>query len=66
MIAIGEHAIKSLPPYSPELSPIEETFSKIKQFKARTLDDILTVLKKAFSIITGNDTKGYFEHAAEC
>ncbi len=58
-----------LPPYSPELNPIEEAFSKIKHYikkqKARTLDEILNVLKKAFSSITGNDAKGYFEHAAE-
>lgn len=58
-----------IPPYSPELNPIEEAFSKIKQYikkqKARTLDEILNVLKKAFSIITAGDAKGYFEHAAE-
>lgn len=58
-----------IPPYSPELNPIEEAFSKIKQYikkqKARTLDEILTVLKKAFSIVTAVDAKGYFEHAAE-
>lgn len=58
-----------IPSYSPELNPIEEAFSKIKQYikkqKARTLDEILNVLKKAFSIITMEDIKGYFEHAAE-
>lgn len=58
-----------IPSYSPELNPIEEAFSKIKQFikkqKARTLDEILTVLKKAFSIITVDDAEGYFDHAAE-
>jgi transposase len=58
-----------LPSYSPELNPIEEAFSKIKQFikkqKARTIDELLKVLKKAFEIITINDVKGYFDHAAE-
>jgi transposase len=58
-----------LPAYSPELNPIEEAFSKIKQYikkqKARTVDGLLNVLKKAFDIITINDVKGYFNHAAE-
>lgn len=58
-----------IPPYSPELNPIEEAFSKINQYikkqKARTLDDMLNILKKVFSIITINDAKGYFNHAAE-
>ena len=58
-----------LPAYSPELNPIEEAFSKIKQYikkqKARTIDVLLNVLKKAFEIITINDVKGYFDHAAE-
>ena len=50
-----------LPAYSPELNPIEEAFSKIKQYikkqKARTVDELLKVLKKAFDIITINDVK---------
>jgi transposase len=58
-----------LPAYSPDLNPIEEAFSKIKQFikkqKARTVFDLLKILKKAFEIITKNDAKGYFNHAAE-
>lgn len=58
-----------LPPYSPMLNPIEEAFSKIKQYikkqKARTINDLMPVLKNAFEIITGNDANGYFNHAAE-
>lgn len=58
-----------IPSYSPELNPIEEEFYGIKLFiqkqKARTLEEILTVLEKAFSIITAADAKGYFEHATE-
>lgn len=58
-----------LPAYSPELNPIEEAFSKIKQYikkqKARTLDKLFQVLERAFEIITINDVKGYFSHAAE-
>lgn len=58
-----------IPSYSPELNPIEEAFSKMKQYirkqKARVLDNLLEVLKKAFDLITVNDAKGYFEHANE-
>jgi transposase len=58
-----------LPAYSPELNPIEEAFSKIKQYikkqKARTKDALLGVLKKAFKIITNRDANGYFNHSAE-
>ena len=58
-----------LPPYSPELNPIEETFSKIKQYikkqKARTINILLDVIKEALNIITLNDIRGYFNHAAK-
>jgi len=58
-----------LPPYSPELNPIEEAFSKIKQYikkqKARTVDKLLNVIKEALNTITRNDVNGYFNHAAE-
>lgn len=58
-----------LPAYSPELNPIEEAFSKIKQYikkqKARTINELLKVLKNAFEIITNNEAKGYFSHASE-
>jgi len=58
-----------LPPYSPELNPIEEAFSKIKQFikkqKARTIDNLLKAIENAFSIISVHDAHGYFNHAAQ-
>jgi len=58
-----------LPPYSPDLNPIEEAFSKFKQYikkqKARTVDALLNVIKDALNTITRNDAIGYFNHAAE-
>jgi transposase len=58
-----------LPPYSPDLNPIEEAFSKIKQYikkqKARTVYNLLNVINVALNIITPNDANGYFNHAAE-
>ena len=58
-----------LPPYSPELNPIEEAFSKVKYYikkhKPRTLDRLLATINKAFETITANDICGYFNHAAQ-
>jgi transposase len=58
-----------LPPYSPDLNPIEEAFSKIKQYikkqKARTKSMLLNVINNAINTITRNDAMGYFNHAAE-
>lgn len=56
-----------LPPYSPELNPIEESFSKIKQYikkqKARNCADLITAIKDGFNTITEKDAAGYFRHA---
>lgn len=58
-----------LPAYSPELNPIEEAFSKIKNYikkqKAWTVDKLKYVIKDAFNIITENDAYGYFNHALQ-
>jgi transposase len=63
--------IEYLPPYSPDLNPIEEAFSKIKHwirrhrdFYSKTTDDgILYDMYEVLDIITPNDTEGYFMHA---
>ncbi|KAF8799507.1 hypothetical protein BYT27DRAFT_7028157, partial [Phlegmacium glaucopus] len=60
-----------LPPYSPDLNPIEEAFSKIKAFIRRNCDIFLASLHgtimfdmlKAMAIITAEDAHGYFIHA---
>jgi transposase len=58
-----------IPTYSPELNPIEEAFSKIKQYikkkKARTVNILLNVIEDALKTITQNDVIGYFNHAAQ-
>jgi len=57
------------PAYSPELNPLEEAFSKVKQYikkqKARTVNNLLNVIEAALNIITKNDVIGYFNHAAQ-
>ena len=56
-----------LPPYSPDLNPIEEAFSKIKgmlcQAGARTKDALVGALGEALSAISAQDARGYYEHA---
>jgi transposase len=53
-----------LPPYSPDLNPIEKMWSKIKAFlrkaKARTWDALLAAIKAALKEITGSDARNWF------
>lgn len=55
-----------LPPYSPDLNPIELAWSKVKTllrcFKARTFPDLLAALKQALLAITPHDIQGWFTH----
>jgi transposase len=55
-----------LPPYSPDLSPIEEAFSKLKnalrKVGARTHEALLGALAEALSSITPADAAGWFVH----
>ena len=56
-----------LPPYSPDLNPIEEAFAKIKDMLrragARTKDALVEMLGEALSAVSARDALGYFEHA---
>lgn len=53
-----------LPPYSPDLNPIEKCWSKIKTYlravKARTYEALLEGLKQALLTVTPEDAKGWF------
>ncbi len=55
-----------LPAYSPDLSPIEEAFSKVKNFLrsigARTREELYKAIEDAIQTITTNDIKGWFHH----
>ena len=55
-----------LPPYSPDLNPIEETFSKIKSIlrkaEARTREALLEALGAAISAVTARDAHSFYEH----
>jgi transposase len=55
-----------LPAYSPDLSPIEEAFSKLKAFlrrvKARTKEDLYEAISRVIDLITPHDAQGWFSH----
>jgi transposase len=55
-----------LPSYSPDFSPIEEAFSKLKALlrreKARTKEALLEAIGRALDAITPEDVKGWFGH----
>lgn len=55
-----------LPPYSPDLNPIEEAFSKIKALlrkaAARTREALIEALGVAISAVSPTDAIGFFEH----
>jgi transposase len=59
--------IEFLPPYSPDLNPIEEAWSKMKSFlrvaKARAADALVAALDDALSAISAADCTGWFNHA---
>jgi transposase len=55
-----------VPSYSPDLNPIEQAFSKIKnilrKLGARTHEALLEAMEEALSAITPGDAAGWFDH----
>jgi len=55
-----------LPPYSPDLNPIEEAFAKVKALLrragVRTREALVEALGHALEAVTGRDARGFFEH----
>jgi transposase len=56
-----------LPSYSPEMNPIEEAFSKIKQLVrkvgARVREELVEAIGRALAAVTPEDAAGWFAHA---
>jgi transposase len=56
-----------LPPYSPDLNPVENAFSKIKSrlktLAARTVEALGHAIQDAVARITASDALGFFRHA---
>lgn len=59
-----------LPPYSPDLNPIEQMWSKIKSFlrkvKARSVDSLLHYIPLAFESVSISDIFGWFKDSGYC
>ena len=55
-----------LPPYSPDLNPIEEAFSKVKRLLrvigARTKEALVEAIGKALDAVSVKDAKGFFTY----
>ena len=55
-----------LPPYSPDLNPIEEAFSKVKgivrKAGVRTRGALEVAVGEALSAVTPQDAAGWFAH----
>ncbi len=66
MIETTGAGVVFLPPYSPELNPIEFIWSKIKNFIKKTLisntDELYQTLAEALETITPNEAQGCFQH----
>ena len=65
-IAACGAAVVYLPPYSPDLSPIEACWSKLKEAlrgaKARTREALNAALAQAWETVTVSDAQGWFTH----
>lgn len=55
-----------LPPYSPDLNPDEQVWSKVKtglrKLKNRTIDKLKNAISEAVKQITPKDCEAFFEH----
>jgi transposase len=58
--------VRFLPPYSPDLNPIEPMWSKVKaglrKEEARTRSDLLKAIASSFETITSQDARNWFAH----
>jgi transposase len=58
--------LRYLPPYSPDLNPIEEAFSKVKgilrKARARTRETLIETMGPALAAVSPSDARGFFEH----
>ena len=67
--AVGARLI-FLPPYSPDLNPIEQAFSKLKHFlrkaKERSIDDACNRIGVILKTFSPQECTNYFRNAGYC
>ena len=67
LIEAAGAAVVFLPPYSPDLNPIEECWSKLKgilkSLAARTREALDAAIAQAMKLISTDDILGWFTHA---
>lgn len=55
-----------LPPYAPDFNPIEQCWSKVKEFlrsaQARTTEALEQAIADGFAAVTASDARGWFRH----
>ena len=66
LIGSAEATVRHLPAYSPDLNPIEELFSKLKEYlraaAARTAEALIGAMGGALQAVTPSDICGWFSH----
>jgi transposase len=66
LVRSAEAVVRYLPAYSPDLNPIEELFSKLKEYlravAARTIDGLIGAMAGALHSVTPGDIFGWFSH----
>ena len=64
LVRAGGCELLFLPPYSPDFSPIEEAFSKVKRLLrvigARTKEALVESIGKALDAVGARDARGFF------
>ena len=70
ILAQAGATLKRLPPYSPDLSPIEQAVSKIKgelrTIAARSYESLVDAVKQALDKVSPRDARGWFEGCGYC
>ncbi len=65
-VRLNGATIQYLPPYSPDLNPIEMMWSKMKNYlrkeKARSADVLFGAIGDALNLVSPSDILGWFHH----
>ena len=63
-------SIEYLPPYSPDLNPVENMWSKVKahlrHVKERCKEALIEAVGAALRTVSDQDARGWFEHCGYC